>query len=321
MRNTNLEPVLFPVSLQPLFLLKQDEPLLDFLAVVGRFENRSNVFSVVTKDYHLISNTDAIDLGKKAFKRLFSNSIDIDSDFKIFNVIYPKTKSTATIDIIHKDFKLNVWKKDIYIPYFRLINSYNRTRALTFDIGFCRKLCDNGVIFESNLVNVKIYHQRRSFNPDKLFEVLNAARFITLIEEFRFHLDETKEVKIEKKYFIATIAKSLQLKFELNSTNKQIKSKALKDLGLFISQITPLASKYFSEFGSNAYAVFNTITDYSSNVAEGEENYWQRRNRIVRNQRLAGAWLKNFHNDITRLKYDFTEYLKDYNSFLPYSFN
>lgn len=321
MRNTNLEPVLFPVSLQPLFLYNQNKPLSDFLAVVGRFENQNNVFSVVTRAYHLISNADAIELGKIAFKRLFNQSIDVNSDFKIFSVIYPKTRSTATIDIIHKDYTLNLWKREVYIPYFRLINSYNKTRALTFDIGFCRRLCDNGVIFESNLVNVKLYHQRSSFNPDKLFKVLNAARFDTFIEEFKIHVNKTKEINIEKKYFIATIAKALQLKFEINSINKQIKSKALKELGLFISQVMPLASKYFSEFGSNAYAVFNTITDYSSNVSEEEENYWQRSNRIVRNQRLAGVWLKNFHEDISMLNFDFNEYLKDYKSFLQYSFN
>lgn len=319
MRNTDIQPILFPVTLQPLFLYNRTKPINDFVAVVGKFDNRENIFSIVTRDYHLIKNEEALGLGKQAFRNLIKDASE--KDFEVFNVIYPKTRSSFIVDIIHKDYKLNIWKKEIYLPYLRIINSYNKTKALTFDIGFCRKLCDNGVIFEKDIVKIKIYHQKKNFNQNQLFDSFDITRFNKYIEEFRNHLLKTQEIKIDKQYFIATSAKALQMKFDIRNTNKKIKSKALKDLGLFISQITPLASKYYKDFGPTAYAVFNTVTDYASNVDDEEENYLFRRNAINRNQRLAGEWLKNFHNEYQGSDFDFQYYLKDYKDFLQYSFN
>lgn len=319
MRDTNIQSVLFPVSLQSLFLYNRNKPIQNFVAVVGKFDDKESIFSIVTKDYHLIKNEEALELGITAYQKLLDKTSK--NDFEIFNVIYPKTRSSVIIDIIHKEFKVNILKKEVYVPYLRIINSYNRTKALTFDIGFCRKLCDNGVIFEKDIVKIKIYHQRRNFNQNQLFDSFDITRFNKYIEEFRNHLLKTQEIKIDKKYFIATSAKALQMKFDIRNTNKKIKSKALKDLGLFISQITPLASKYYKDFGPTAYAVFNTVTDYASNVDDEEENYLFRRNAINRNQRLAGEWLKNFHNDYHNTDFDFPTYLKEYKDFLQYSFN
>lgn len=238
MRKTDVKSVLFPVTLQPLFLHNRNKPIQDFAAVVGKFDDKESIFSIVTKDYHLIKNEEALELGITAYQKLLDKTSK--NDFEIFNVIYPKTRSSVSIDIVHNEFKVNVWKKEVYVPYLRIINSYNRTKALTFDIGFCRKLCDNGVIFEKDIVKIKIYHQRRNFNQNQLFDSFDITRFNKYIEEFKNHLLKTQEIKIDKQYFIATSAKALQMKFDISSTNKKIKSKALKDLGLFISQITPL---------------------------------------------------------------------------------
>lgn len=42
MRNTNIEPVLFPVTLQPLFLYNYTKPNNDFVAVIGKVDKGYN---------------------------------------------------------------------------------------------------------------------------------------------------------------------------------------------------------------------------------------------------------------------------------------
>jgi hypothetical protein len=159
MRNSNIEDVLFPVELDNIYLENTNSPMEKFKAVVGDVGNEKRIFSVVTTNYNLIKNEEALNIGKESLKRLLDVK-DL-SSFEVFNVIYPKTKSSVHIDIIHKDYAMNIYRQEVYLPFFRITNSYNKTKAFKIDIGFCRELCDNGLIFEESTVQIKFNHNSK----------------------------------------------------------------------------------------------------------------------------------------------------------------
>lgn len=158
-RDTNLDEILFPVELRDLFVELEDattQPqLFDYSledqlvmrlvpkhkAVVNTQTGRP--LAVVGWKYHLVTNEEALWLGEQCFRQLFRG---VDStQMEVFNIIAPKSKVFCHIDIIRKGYEVNVWSKELWLPYLRVTNSYNGSRALRFDLGFCRELCRNGI--------------------------------------------------------------------------------------------------------------------------------------------------------------------------------
>ncbi len=161
-RNTNIYEILFPVECKPVYLENNRYPIHAFQAVTGKFEDGSEtIFSIVSDNYYLITNNEAYEMGKEIHRRLFPDATS--DSFEVFNVIAPLTKSYCHIDIIDKNYTLNIWAKEVYVPFVRIQNSYNRTMPLKFQIGFCRKLCNNGAIFDKDLVTISMTHTKQSF--------------------------------------------------------------------------------------------------------------------------------------------------------------
>src|SRR5581483_6127736 len=155
-RNVDIQSLLFPVKENDVYV--NNKRIQGFKAITGILPEGERVFAVVSSNYKLITNDDALKMGKEIHKRLFK---DANADtFDIFKIISPHTKSFCQIDIIDKNYKFNIWQKEIFVPFVRIHNSYNRSHSLQFDIGFCRKLCTNGVIFEQQIVKLKYAHTK-----------------------------------------------------------------------------------------------------------------------------------------------------------------
>lgn len=147
--------VLFPVDLHPVFVPsvdKQEQLLLvddrlrraqGFSAVMA--EDTGHVFAVVAQNYGLVTNQKALELAKECFQTIFQ--VLKAEDMVDFNVIMPQTRSFCHVDFIHRETKFSLFQNDDWFPYLRVTNSYNRMFALNFDLGFCRGICRNGVIF------------------------------------------------------------------------------------------------------------------------------------------------------------------------------
>ena len=98
-RNTNIDEQLFPVWQQPVYLEKQSKPIPGFKAIAGNPNGSSQtVFSIVSDNYQLVSNKEALEMGKQIHAKLFPNAQE--NSFEIFNVIAPASKSFCHIDII-----------------------------------------------------------------------------------------------------------------------------------------------------------------------------------------------------------------------------
>ena len=151
-----IEDVLFPVELldicyrkngrprqRELFEGKENSPAqkhADGIAIPGYRAlvdlERNHVFSVVSKDYRLVTNGEAVEMGRQCFKSIFSvatmNSMDL------YNIIMPFSRSFCHVDFMARTRGIEPWAGDTWAPFLRVTNSYNRTKMLGFDLGFCR---------------------------------------------------------------------------------------------------------------------------------------------------------------------------------------
>lgn len=259
-RNINTEQILFPVELKPIYTKnKKYSRISNYSAVTGIIDNKDRIYSIVSKDYSLILNKDAIALGKSIFSRMFPRSEN--EDFTVFNVNYPVTRSFCNIDLINKNYTLNIWDKEVYIPFIRVTNSYNKTRKLRFELGFCREICDNGVIFERDFVSLNYFHTRKSLcNIQNLSGLEMRLKELREIESrFIEYMKNLEKIKIEEKYFIPVTAKIFGLKFNSGKVPERFNF-IEKQRNEFLKIMKRIKLKYTSELGENAYSLFNTAT-------------------------------------------------------------
>jgi len=145
-----LRDACFPVTLKKVFV---DDP--GYLAKRYRAITRTNVerneqpFAIVTDKYKLISNQNAVDLGHEAFEYLFGSSLR--KKISVFNVVLAKRKGSFFADFTTSELNINVnvpnVGSDKHTFFLRVVNSYNRTQAVRMEVGICRWICRNGIIF------------------------------------------------------------------------------------------------------------------------------------------------------------------------------
>ena len=309
-RITDIESLLFPVKLHPLFTKITVNGHTYTIEVPNNkivVNNISgNLLGVVSSNYKLITNHEAIELGKKCIKELFS-SFEA-KNVEIFKVDAPSTASYCHIDLVHKGHIMNLWdenkQSDFYIPYIRVTNSYNTSRALRFDVGFCRKICLNGIIFESQTIKFTFSHVKYKLDKDISFS-LKAGKLEALFKKFASYVNELTKFEITHNNSMNLITTLFGIKDKENidfSNKKERKS----EYEYLIANIEDKLSKYIGELGENGYSLFNVITDIASHPVNNR--YFRRDMNSM--QRLAGNWINSFQNEIKQASFNIEDYLK-----------
>ena len=170
-----LNEVMFEVALQPLYVKvgEREIPARYSQAVVEMPSGR--VLGVVGRAYRLVSHAEALGLAHDCARAAFPETRA--SEWQVASVDAPSTGGTCFIDLAHNSAALDFsglvasQKPEVYGPFVRVTNSYNRTRALCFDIGYSRKVCKNGLILRSSLISFKMSHQRREIREAVKFEI------------------------------------------------------------------------------------------------------------------------------------------------------
>lgn len=268
-RNTNLSSILFPVEVRPIGFQPDDgsgppagfEAVDQYKAIVRT--DTGTVFSVVTKRYELLHNSRALDLGKKAFQLLFPEASE--NDFIPFDIRSTKTGSACHVDLIHKSYDTKVWEQETWLPFLRVSNSYNRSRALTFDFGFVRELCSNGVIFQKESVRAKFYHTKGELNID-LTQDKQFQRLKELEGEFSSHMKRLREMKLTEELIKALSLYLLGLEFDLGAKNFKRVAQEQGRLRDVAGRLEELVTGYIAELGPSAYTALNVATDFATHT-------------------------------------------------------
>lgn len=188
-RLTNLDDVLFPVEEHPVFVSVTDKSterrlaVPDKKAIVNRTTNR--VLGVMSRDYRLVSNAEALDMAYKCCRTLFPETKPGEWEVKAIDA--PSTAGYCHLDLLHNSTALDfnavpaAQRPELFGPFIRVTNSYNGLRALRFDIGFYRKVCKNGLIIPDVIIRFEFPHLHRDIGKTIEFKVAHEqlAKFRT----------------------------------------------------------------------------------------------------------------------------------------------
>lgn len=299
-----IEDVLFPVVLSPIFVENNTssgriyDRVPEFNAVMA--EKNRHIFSVVAQDYRLVTNEEALQFGKICFGEVFK-ALKAD-EMELFNIIMPKTRSFCHVDFVHPKATFDFVEGDSWIPYIRITNSYNRMFALNFDLGFCRRICMNGVIFGRKNIEFKFYHSKSATDPVVKFK-LKAGEVATLEAQFVGHLNNIARFHVPTKVMWPLACKIFG--FVLHDDPSERQAEIAEERKTYIQELT---NRYFHELGENGYAALNVLTDYATRpvgVIAPEMN-------IDSLQRKSGEWILDFVAAVEKRDFSFDEYLAEY---------
>lgn len=309
-RITNIENLLFPVELRPVFTEVKIHGAVSRIGVPNNkivVNNKLGTpLGVVSKNYKLITNQKAIELGKKCAKELFG-TVEADN-IEIFKVDAPSTASYCHVDLVHKNYIMNLWdekkRSDVYVPYIRITNSYNTLRALRFDVGFCRKICFNGVIFESETIKFTFSHVKHEL-PNDISFALERGKIKELFDKFVSYAKKLKAYPISKEDSSRLIFTLFGIKDE-SEIDFDSKKEDKDEYDALLNEVEQKLNKYINEIGANGYSLFNVITDIASHPMKNR--YFRRDMNSM--QRLAGNWINSFQKEIAKPNFAIDDYLK-----------
>ena len=290
-RTADIKDLLFPVALAPVFTrLAQENYTQTFIIPRSRAvinTDTGQVLGIVSRNYRLITNEEAIALGKQCCRELLG--LDEAANLEIFNAIAPDTRSYCHIDLVHHDFAMNLWDIDnaggeTYLPYVRITNSYNTSRVLRFDIGFCRKLCLNGVIFEEETIHFEFVHSRKTFARPVRFKI-EKNRFEKLKAQFIESMTLLRKTVIPR-HNAAPIFNHVIGIPRKNSISFRTEQEA-DDYKKLEKTAAGCIDSYYSAMGETAYALFCAVTDVAS---KPPQNRHLRRDSNSM-QKSAGTWI------------------------------
>jgi hypothetical protein len=303
-----LEDIVFPVVKTPVFTLmkgKTDK----YIRIPGKIalidSASGNPLSVVSNDYELITNEQAYEYAQRCMRVLFD--MKENSEIELYNIIVPKSRSFCHIDLFadKRDFKFQT--KDEYKPFVRVTNSYNAMFRLSFNVGFCRSICRNGVIFGEESIRFKFSHTR-DFKREINFEI-HKNGFEILLNKFKSDIDLILSHTMPKEYLFPMFCKSLGLNFDLDGMSEKEKTVKLENIKKTKKLFDNILSKYTSECGDNYYALYNAVTEVATFGFEEENLYVT---RVNSRQKRAGVWLSEISELLRNGEIDYEVYLKDF---------
>ena len=307
MRLTELDQVLFPVEEHPILAkvtYSGGERLLsvpDKKAIVNIASH--HVVGIVSRGYRLVSNREALKWAYDCCKAAFPETQT--SEWQVSVTDAPRTGGHCFIDLTHNSASLNFnvvspqERPDVYGPFVRVTNSYNGLRALSFNIGFYRKVCTNGLVAPDTIIRFKFTHSRQAIGATIVFEVAH-ERLKKLKSDYKEYFSALKTCAARNEELVPLVMEALSLRRPDPSKISNRESKNWSDLSGYV---TSLCSRYSQDLGENAYSAFNAITDFASHPP----SYVRRdRNSL---QQLAGQWLVEFSQKCREAGFKVADYL------------
>lgn len=300
-----IEDIHFPVSLQNLYYGEKADikkkTVTGYKCIINA--NTGVPLSIVSNSYKLITHKEAFNFGLDCMHKLFDVA---KNEISVFKVTASQNCTVAFIDLLHKSYEINLWQQEVYVPYLRVTNSYNKSRALRFDLGFVRKLCSNGCIFEQQTIQFNYPHTKRAASDIEF--VLPAGKMDKFKKDFETYLTGIKDMSIDKNLMFPLFLKAI----DYNIANINNSDETKNRFELLKSSVEPLLAKYEKQFNNSIYTVFNAATDYSSTRLNKDNSASILTSGL---QRKCGNWLSEFNTLKSKPDFSFVSYLGNYAKF------
>jgi hypothetical protein len=269
-------------------------------------QSDGQVLGVVGRDYRLVTNQEALDAARDCCRRVFPATKP--EEWKFTSAEGPATRSSCAIDLVHNSSALDFAvvgagdKPEAYGPFIRVSNSYNGRRALGFEIGFMRKVCQNGLILPDTIIRFHFPHSRRDIGAAIAFNI-DSAKLARFKSGFSGMVDTLRARPIGREYFTPIV----RTVYDIRPPAEPKPSEGWTELA---EQVQNLCQGYADSLGENAYAVFNAVTDLASRPPELP--CFRRTRQSL--QRSAGAWLPGFTKACRDPVFDLPKYMESLES-------
>ncbi len=227
-------------------------------------ELRDSPITVVSRSYKLITNKKAYEVAEALAMGVFGRHI---YEFKCYNIYMPKTYGSCRIDLILPQSTFFPFgnQKESWTPFIRISNSYNRTIRLRYEIGFCRWICLNGVIFGKKGYSISFAHLEQDWER-KMRQFIDEAKLKLgpiegIISTFEDKLGALNQIKIPQSMVLPIFVKVFSIP-DVDSEDITPASR-LKYL-IQADSVKKAGASYYDELGDNAYAMMNVLTDFAS---------------------------------------------------------
>jgi len=301
-RNTNLEELFFPVTSQDIFTkIGESEKLIRIPGKQVLINASNNTpISVVSDDYEIVTNKDAYEYGSDCLNKLFK--LKNNDSIEIFNIFRPSTLSFCHMDLVCPTKKFE-YKKEQFVPFVRITNSYNKLFKLYFRIGICRSICENGMIFGEDSIKFSFNHMRGK--KDKVSFDINPDDFEKILNKFKSEIEVLMENKFNFEYSRPMIYKGLGLNLAIHEKTKKQREFVIN----LENKISVLLKIYQKSLGDSFYTIYNIITDIGTRGIDDESLLVT---KIHSRQARAGKWLSSVSQILRNNKFIYADYLRDY---------
>lgn len=302
----DLEGAFFPVELRSVFVGSQfgrnERIEAPHHAAVLDVE-RDYVFAIVTAAYRLVSNKEAVEIAGEVMEKVFTH-VKM-KDLKCLNIIMPESRSFCHIDLVYTGLDFEPFRGDPWTPFLRVTNSYNRTRRLRFDLGFCRWICRNGMIFGAKSIEISGSHSNAGVDRLRHFAIDRNIGNIRAIEaRLVGQLVNLKRYHFPPSMMLALFCKVFDVRVPPDVAKRQ---RQVEALAVMTDKIDNLAHDYFGEMGHHGYAALNVLTDFAArpvgviSAASSMHGY----------QVAVTRWMEEFVRAMSAPTFDLDEYLGD----------
>lgn len=261
------------------------------------------VLSVVSENYRIVTNREALHYAQLCCQAAFPESGG--KEWRILEAHAPTTMGSCRIDLVHPASALDFGgpkfrgEPDAFGPFVRVTNSYNTSLALSFEIGFFRKVCSNGMILPEAGVRFSFNHNTRKISEHVAFEMQD-DRFKRLRERFRAFLTPLWKCNVPLNLFAPATRAVLRI-----SKPDPIGERQQEPWEKLAAHLKSVSEKYAWDMGLNGYALMNVITDVATRPPKCPFIRREQHNL----QRSAGIWLADFSEECRKPGFEVKAYV------------
>jgi hypothetical protein len=282
---TGLNSVLFPIREVKVYAETEPgnpSPIPGKKALIN--DNTGRVLSVVSERYQVLHNWTALDLAWKCCIAAFPNTAT--KNWQVYSVEAPMTGGHCHIDLKHEkeisgyDWSFSNKDQDMFEPFIRVSNSYNRTRVFAIRFGLVRWACTNGLVDWHSSITIRVAHDVKKMERS-IEAQINEAKFRKVFCDFRDLIARLRRAQVPEARFRPLMLSVLQIRKP--SLMPESREKDWKCLGAHLDRVS---TRYANEMGATGYALMNAITDVASHPPV---NFIRRERDGL--QRLVSVWL------------------------------
>lgn len=275
------EAAFFPVRPEPMRLEKNGQPVPGYRAIVGPGENgKETIFSVVSEDYQLLLNEQAVEIGRRLFARVLGDTAA--ADLVLVDWGMPESRASFQADFTSRRLRFGVAGDGRWGRFLRVKNSYNKSCQVRFSIGVRRYYCGNNLLVEAgySIVGDTFEDRHRRTIGEWLSDL--EEREVTEEEvrpfdedRIRAQLERIQSVPVPGDAFLAGLVRILgiappdsfgplppEARFEPG--RRRPAPGQWRYWGALCRHLEGLTQKYRATQGDNAFALLNAATDYAS---------------------------------------------------------